>query len=117
MDARHPDGFPSTDECGKMPTMEINLERERVAELHLKLVDEQDRGRRAGMHLELASLALRDGNLEQAARHFREALWLEPTLERASVGLRELGERSTAETSGGRRGLVRGLVARLRRKG
>lgn len=117
MGARLQNGFPWTDECGKMPPMEINLERDRVAELHLKLVDEQDRGRRAGMHLELASLALRDGNLEQAARHFREALWLEPTLERARIGLRELGERSTIVKSEGRRGMVRGLVERLRRKG
>lgn len=97
--------------------MEYNIEHDRVAELHLKLVDEPDRGRRASMHLELASLALRDGNLEQAARHFREALWLEPTLERARAGLRELGERSTVVTKAeGRRGLVKGLVDRLRRR-
>ncbi len=99
-----------------MPPMEIHLEQDRVAELHLKLIDEQDRGRRASMHLELASLALRDGNLEQAARHFREALWLEPTLERARVGLKELGERSTTHKAEGRRGIVRGIVDRLRRR-
>ena len=96
--------------------MDIDLEPDRVAELHLKLVDEQDRGRRAAMHLELASLAVRGGNLEQAARHFREALWLEPNLERARAGLKDLGERASAQKSDGRRGLVRGLVDRLRRK-
>jgi hypothetical protein len=94
--------------------MEIHLGQDRVAELHLRLIDEQDRGRRASIHLELASLALRDGNLEQGARHFREALWLEPTLERARVGLRELGERSTLSKGEGRKGLVRALVGRLR---
>ena len=96
--------------------MEIHLERDRVAELHMRLVEEQDSGRRALIHLELASLALRDGNLEQAARHFREALWLEPTLERARAGLRELGERSTIQTGEGRRGMVRALVDRIRRR-
>ena len=110
------DVFPRRNESAKIPWMEINLERDRVAELHLKLVDEQDRGRRAGMHLELASLALRDGNLEQAARHFREALLLEPTLERARIGLKELGERSTLHKGDGRRGLMRGIVDRLRRR-
>lgn len=96
--------------------MEINLDRDRVAELHLLLIDEQDRGRRASMHLELATLALRDGNLEQATRHFREALLLDDKLERARMGLRELGERSTIHATGSRRGLVRALVDRLRRR-
>lgn len=99
-----------------MDAMEINLDRDRVAELHMRLIDEQDRGRRASMHLELASLALRDGNLEQAARHFREALLLDDKLERARVGLKELGERSTLHASGGRRGFMRVLVDKLRRR-
>jgi len=99
-----------------MGPMEINLDRDRVAELHLRLIDEQDRGRRASMHLELASLALRDGNLEQATRHFREALLLDDKLDRARIGLRELGERSTVHVSAGRRGLMRSLMDRLKRK-
>jgi hypothetical protein len=100
----------------KMRAMEINLDRDRVAQLHLLLIEEQDRGRRAAMHLELASLALRDGNLEQSARHFREALLLDDKLERARTGLKELGERSTFHTSAGRRGLMRSIVDRLKRR-
>ncbi|MDP2309148.1 MAG: hypothetical protein Q8P18_24205 [Pseudomonadota bacterium] len=96
--------------------MEINLDRDRVAELHLQLIDEQDRARRASMHLELASLALREGNLDQATRHFREALLLDDKLDRARIGLRELGERSTIHVSAGRRGMMRSLLERFRRR-
>jgi Tfp pilus assembly protein PilF len=97
--------------------MELNLDRDRVAELHLRLIDEQDRGRRAAMHLELASLALRDGNIEQAARHFREALLLDDTLDRARAGLKDLGERSQVHTSAGRKGLMRALMDKIRHRG
>jgi Tfp pilus assembly protein PilF len=96
--------------------MEIPLNQDRVAELHLRLVDEQDKGRRAAIHLELASLAVRDGNLEQAARHFREALWHEPNLERARIGLRELGERSAVRVGAGRKGVVNAILDKLRRR-
>jgi hypothetical protein len=96
--------------------MEINLDHDRVAELHLRLIDEQDRGRRAAMHLELASLALREGNIEQAARHFREALLLDATLDRARAGLRDLGEHTSIRKSEGRKGIVRMLVERFKRK-
>ncbi len=92
--------------------MDLELDPDRTAALHLQLIDEQDRGRRAGMHLELASLAVRDGNIEQAARHFREALWHEPTLERARAGLRDLGEQVNPQRP--RKSILRMLMTRLR---
>lgn len=90
---------------------------DRVAELHLRLIDEQDDRTRARMHLELASLAVRDGKLEQAARHFREALVFDQTLERARVGLEELGELSALRPAFDRkRGKIRALLERFRRR-
>jgi hypothetical protein len=46
----------------------------RVVELHQRLVEERDDRERARMHVELGQLAVKEGRLEQAARHFREAL-------------------------------------------
>ena len=46
----------------------------RVVELHQRLCEERDDVERARMHLELGQLAVKEGRLEQAARHFREAL-------------------------------------------
>lgn len=90
---------------------------DRVAELHLRLIEEQDDRARAGMHLELATLAVRDGKLEQAARHFREALLFDKTLDRARLGLEELGELSVLRPGFDRkRSKIRALLDRFRRK-
>lgn len=95
--------------------MEVHLDR--VAELHLRLVEEQDDRSRARMHLELATLAVREGKIEQAARHFREALLFDHSLERARVGLEELGELSALRPAlDRRRGLVRAMLDKLRRR-
>ena len=51
--------------------------------LQTRLLDESDPGERAGVHLELGRLALRDGRLESAARHLREALFLNRSLDAA----------------------------------
>jgi hypothetical protein len=94
--------------------MEAHLDR--VGELHVRLIDERDDRNRASMHLELATLALKDGKLDQAARHFREALVFDATLDRARRGLEDLGDLSRGRGDEGRRGFFRGLIDRLRRR-
>lgn len=85
-----------------------------MAALHLQLIEEIDPMRRAGIHIELATLAVGGGQFQQAARHFREALLLDTTLEGARKGLQRLGvsENPVRPPPGG----LRGLFARLRRK-
>ena len=95
--------------------MEASADSDRIATLHLQLIDEIDPLRRAGVHLELATLSLGAGQFESAARHFREALVLDTTLERARAGLRSLGAVKSG-TKGQQKG-VRGWWARLRNKG
>jgi tetratricopeptide (TPR) repeat protein len=92
----------------------------RVAELHRLLVEEQDEARRAEAHLELGRIALEQRRPDLAIRHFREALLLEPGLERAKQALRALGElsriRSIAPDDPGRgRRAIRRLFGRLRK--
>ncbi len=92
----------------------------RVAELHRLLVEEQDEGRRAEVHLELGRIALEQRRPDLAIRHFREALLLQPGLERARQALRALGElsrvadASMAEAGRGRRA-IRRLFGRLKK--
>ena len=92
----------------------------RVAELHRLLVEEPDEHRRADAHVELGRIALDRRRPDLAIRHFREALLLEPGLERAKDALRALGEysrvqdSSAAEKGRGRRA-IRKLFGRLKR--
>jgi tetratricopeptide (TPR) repeat protein len=67
---------------------------DRAAELRRLLVEEPDARRRAEAHFELGRLALGKRRPDLAIRHFREALLLEPKLERARAALRNLGELS-----------------------
>ena len=92
----------------------MNAEADRVSQLHLLLIDELDDLRRARFHLELAVIAVRDGQLDSAACHFREALHFDHTLELARKGLHELGElvREAPE----RCGFFGALINRLKRK-
>lgn len=92
----------------------MNAAIDRVSELHLHLVEETDDLSRARMHLELATLAVRDGKLDSATRHFREALLFDATLERARLGLEELGDLARSRPRIAPRGLLRGLLHRLR---
>ncbi len=93
--------------------MDVPAGQDRVATLHLQLIDEADPVRRAAMHLELASLGVAAGQFQSAARHFREALLLDTTLEVARKGLLRLGaQEKPAAAPGG----LRGWFAR-RRKG
>jgi hypothetical protein len=94
--------------------MELSSGQDRVAELHYRLVYETERLVRAGIHLELATLAVGDARFEDAARHFREALLLDARLVRARDGLSELGQRAQ-EKPAARTG-VRGFLDRLRRR-
>lgn len=69
--------------------------------------------RRAGIHLELATLAVASGQFPAAGRHFREALLLDATLETARRGLKTLGtEPVTRPPVGG----VRGWFRRMRQR-
>ena len=93
----------------------------RVAELHRLLVEEQDERQRAEAHMELGRIAVEQRRPDMAIRHFREALLLQPGLERARQALRTLGEysrvrgSSMAEKGRGRRA-IRKLFSRLRRE-
>lgn len=82
---------------------------DRIATIHLRLLQEPDPLVRASLHLEAASLRMSEGQFELAARHFREALHLDDSLEVARARLRELGVGVPV-----RRGL-RGWLARHRR--
>lgn len=96
--------------------MDVPADRDRVAALHLQLIEETDPLRRAGIHLELASLAVAGGQFQNAARHFREALLLDATLEVARKGLARLG--ATENPARPNPGGLRGWFSRLRdRKG
>lgn len=64
-----------------------------VEELHRGLMEELDPSRRGNIHVELGKIALKDGRLDAAARHFREALELDPRLEQARRWLEEIGEK------------------------
>jgi tetratricopeptide (TPR) repeat protein len=92
----------------------------RVAELHRVLVEELDEAVRAEAHLELGRIALDQRRPDMAIRHFREALLLDPGLDKARKALRALGEysrvrdSSVAERGRGRRA-IRKLFGRLKR--
>ncbi len=80
-----------------------------VEALHRGLMEEIDPSRRAQIHMELGKMALKDGRLEAAARHFHEALTLDPRLEPARRWLDELGERKQGHEAKG----LRGALARV----
>ncbi|MFZ5478221.1 MAG: tetratricopeptide repeat protein [Myxococcota bacterium] len=85
----------------------------RVVELHQRLVEERDDRERARMHVELGQLAVKEGRLEQAARHFREALIFDRHSAPARHSLSELdGVGAVAH----RRGFFGALIDRLKRK-
>ena len=88
---------------------------QRVHALQADLLDERDETKRAHIHLELARLAISSGRLDSAVRHLREALVFDRRLQQARDLLHELGEvTQIAEDPAGRRGAVRGLLARFR---
>lgn len=93
--------------------MEVTSGQDRRADLHHRLVYETDTLARAGIHLELAALAVADGRFDSAAQHFREALVLDAKLDRAKEGLRGLGEKIEPARATGKGG-VRRLWNRLR---
>ncbi len=96
--------------------MDVPADQDRVAALHMQLIDETDPLRRAGIHLELASLGVAAGQFPTAARHFREALLLDATLEVARKGLARLGAtelpRGPAPAGG-----LRGWFTKWRKRG
>lgn len=77
-----------------------------VEALHRGLMEEIDPARRAQIHHELGTIALKDGRIEAAARHFHEAITLNPRLESARRWLDELGERRTPRDERGLRGIL-----------
>lgn len=92
--------------------MDLPVVPDHVAELHHRLIDEPDAFVRAALHLELAGHAVANGQFESAARHFREALFLDSRLDRARKGLAELGDRSPRAVAP--KSLWRRAAARLR---
>ncbi len=85
------------------------------ADLHRVLLEATDPLVRAQAHLELGRQAMRDGRLESAVRHLREALVLDRRIVAARSLLRDLGEGSTVEERpAGRKSMVKALLGRLR---
>ncbi len=95
------------------------LDRTEVEQLHMALIDTEQDGERASIHLELGRLAWADGRMELAVRHLKEALVLDFHLEQARTLLQELGESTIATIPGARkrRNAFRNMVRRLRRRG
>ena len=93
-------------------------ERTEVERLHLELIDTPEDGERASIHLELGRMALSDGRVELAARHFKEALVLDLHLEQARSMLVSLGENTmgTIHVATRPRTAIRSFVQRLRRR-
>lgn len=89
---------------------------DRVASLHQQLLDTPGDAARARVHLELGRIALRDGRLEVAVRHFKEALVFDRRLDQARQLLGDLGEGSRIVNGPGRRGVVRNILSRFRRR-
>lgn len=94
--------------------MDVPHGHDRVADIHFRLIDEPDPLVRAGLHLELAAIAVASGQFELAGTHFREALHHEPNSAAARRGLAEVGEREGRDAPV--RGGLRGLVSRLLRR-
>jgi len=89
-----------------------------VESLHMALLDTEEDGERGSIHLELGRMALRDGRMELAARHFKEALVLDLHLEQARTLLSDLTESTRASIQVKRRPLsaLRKLSRRVRRR-
>lgn len=90
----------------------------RVASLHRQLIEESDRPSVARIHLELGEIAINEGRFPQARRHFREALWWDPSLESARSALHGLGEWLDQKANSNRGGgVLRFLVDKIRKPG
>lgn len=94
--------------------MDVPHGHDRVADIHIRLIDEPDPLVRSALHLELAAIAVAGGQFELAGVHFREALHHEPGSAAARRGLAEVGEREgrDAEVRSGLRGFVSRLLRR-----
>jgi Tfp pilus assembly protein PilF len=68
------------------------MQDEKTAELHRCLIDETDNQKRAKIHLELGELALKEGRIPQATRHFKEAICMDGQLDAAKLALARLGD-------------------------
>lgn len=87
----------------------------RVAALHLQLIEEIDAKTKADIHLELGQIAVSEGKFPQATRHFKEALWFDPSLHAARTALHALGEWVDAKAHSHRSGgVLRFLWGQLR---
>lgn len=86
--------------------MDMRLAPDRLATLHMSLLEEHDPLKRAALHLELATLQMSNGQFDQAGRHFREALHLDGTLDVARQRLRELGVGGGARPKTGLRSML-----------
>lgn len=89
--------------------MDTHAAPDPLAELHMRLLHEVEPLKRAGVHLELATLSMTSGQFEQAGRHFREALHLDGTLDIAKQRLLELGAGPAQPKAG-----LRGWLSRRR---
>jgi len=94
------------------------LDQERLAQLQSQLMELRDDGLRGRVHLELGRFWVRWDRLELAARHFQEALLLDPQLQDARLQLTRLRSLVPAPASEAtRRGRVRSFAKRIYRRG
>jgi tetratricopeptide (TPR) repeat protein len=92
--------------------------QDRIAKLHRLLIEEADPRDRAEIHVALGKIAVDEGKLSLAIRHYREALLQDPSAHTARDALRSLGEASLAavQDSGERgRKTIRRVLERFAR--
>lgn len=91
---------------------------QRVTALHRLLIEETERSTCAKIHLELGEIAVGEGRFPNANRHFREALWWDPSLDAARSALLALGEWMDSDANAKRDGgVLKFLVGQFRRSG
>ncbi len=89
------------------------LDQERLSSLQQQLMELRDDDLRGRVHLELGRLWVRWGRLELAARHFQEALLLDPQLQEARQQLARLRAALPKAPPVSKRGRVRSLLKRI----
>ncbi len=89
-----------------------SMDTERLAELQQQLMELHDEGLRGRVHLELGRLWVRWGRLELAARHFQEALVLDPQLQEARQQLARVRALLPGQPEESRRTRLKSVIKR-----
>ena len=90
-----------------------DIDQDKLTALQAQLMELRDDGLRSRVHLELGRLWVRWDRLELAARHFQEALFLDPQLQDARQQLARLRSVLPVPAETSKRARVRSLVKRV----